>query len=431
LKACCVRPYNWKHARARSCRGRSTRVLKNIAAVTLAHIVLLVAAGVRSHSLALLSEAGHNLSDFLALLLSLVRGLFPVAVPPVPPRPTATIVPECWRRLVNAASLVAVHFSSSTRPSAACSNPEQVAGQRDDVGGSGRRGCERSHRAASLSLEPGIGRRRQHPQRRCCTKFGDTLSTAAVIFGGWAILVTGNYWIDSALSFGIGVLILWSGFGIVARDASTFCSKARPRGMKLEKDRVRHRSIEGVNEVHDLHCLEHRIRNPCAFLPHCDRRHSAFDQRTHLARRERAAAATTSASTTLRSSSSTWCAKWRMACVIPVAESEEHIIVTATRKAISRRLLMRRCGAAADARRYQSRSLPSSWDCCQATCGEVPRSERREVSSHNGRFCFGPRRRLVTLRLIDQRAKARKHIDSLSLRVSRCALQKDTFGSTT
>src|SRR5947207_11967620 len=49
-----------------------TRVLKVSLAVTLAYIVLLVVAGIRAHSLALLSEAGHNLSDFLALLLSWV-----------------------------------------------------------------------------------------------------------------------------------------------------------------------------------------------------------------------------------------------------------------------------------------------------------------------------------------------------------------------
>ena len=56
--------------------GGPKRVLKISLAVTLAYIVLLVVAGVRSHSLALLSEAGHNLSDFLALLLSLVAVYF-------------------------------------------------------------------------------------------------------------------------------------------------------------------------------------------------------------------------------------------------------------------------------------------------------------------------------------------------------------------
>ena len=51
---------------------KTSKVLRVSLFVTLAYILLLVIAGLRSHSLALLSEAGHNLSDFLALLLSLV-----------------------------------------------------------------------------------------------------------------------------------------------------------------------------------------------------------------------------------------------------------------------------------------------------------------------------------------------------------------------
>ena len=49
----------------------TSRVLRISLLVTLVYIVLLVVAGLRAHSLALLSEAGHNLSDFFALLLSL------------------------------------------------------------------------------------------------------------------------------------------------------------------------------------------------------------------------------------------------------------------------------------------------------------------------------------------------------------------------
>ena len=81
---------------------------------------------------------------------------------------------------------------------------------------------------------------------------GDTLSTAAVIAGGWAILATGNYWIDSVLSVGIGVLILWSGFGIV-RETLNILLEGTPRGMKLEKIESAIRAIGGVNDVHDLH----------------------------------------------------------------------------------------------------------------------------------------------------------------------------------
>src|ERR1700728_1749045 len=89
--------------------GSPKRVLKISLGVTLAYIVLLVVAGLRAHSLALLSEAGHNLSDFLALLLSLIA----VFLEGRPPSATKTYG---YRRagvlvaLVNALSLVVVAF---------------------------------------------------------------------------------------------------------------------------------------------------------------------------------------------------------------------------------------------------------------------------------------------------------------------------------
>jgi len=83
-------------------------------------------------------------------------------------------------------------------------------------------------------------------------EIGDTLSTAAVIAGGWAILVTQQSWIDSALSFGIGALILWSGFGIV-KETLNILLEGTPRGMKLQMVEACIRTIEGVDDVHDLH----------------------------------------------------------------------------------------------------------------------------------------------------------------------------------
>src|SRR5712675_1853659 len=89
--------------------GSPKRVLTISLGVTAAYIVLLVAAGIRAHSLALLSEAGHNLSDFLALLLSLLA----VYLEGRPPSATKTYG---YRRagvlvaLVNALSLIAVAF---------------------------------------------------------------------------------------------------------------------------------------------------------------------------------------------------------------------------------------------------------------------------------------------------------------------------------
>src|SRR6202035_1581077 len=83
-------------------------------------------------------------------------------------------------------------------------------------------------------------------------EIGDTLSTAAVIGGGWAIRATGQYWIYPALSFGIGALILWSSFGIV-RETLNILLEGTPRGLRLEAVEATMRKIDGVSDVHDLH----------------------------------------------------------------------------------------------------------------------------------------------------------------------------------
>src|SRR6202142_4701924 len=97
------------HMHTHGAGERTSKVLRVSLVVTLAYIVLLVVAGIRAHSLALLSEAGHNLSDFVALLLSLVA----VYLESRPPSATKTYG---WRRagglaaLVNGSSLVVVSF---------------------------------------------------------------------------------------------------------------------------------------------------------------------------------------------------------------------------------------------------------------------------------------------------------------------------------
>src|SRR6266404_7881342 len=89
--------------------GHTRSVLRFSLFATLLYIVILVVAGVRAHSLALLSEAGHNLSDFLALLLSLVAVY-------LQSRPASSAKTYGYHRagvlaaLVNAVSLVAVAF---------------------------------------------------------------------------------------------------------------------------------------------------------------------------------------------------------------------------------------------------------------------------------------------------------------------------------
>src|SRR5579864_7683349 len=226
--------------------GSPTRVLKISLGVTLAYIVLLVVAGVRAHSLALLSEAGHNLSDFLALLLSLVAVYFQS-------RPANANKTYGYQRagvlaaLVNASSLVAFSCFIFYEAFRRLQHPEHV--QASVMMWVAAAGVIMNGAIALLLYRSGGD---VNIRSALLHEVGDTLSTAAVIAGGWAILVTGNYWIDSALSVGIGALILWSGVGIV-RETLNILLEGTPRGMKLEKIESAIRAIEGVNDVHDLH----------------------------------------------------------------------------------------------------------------------------------------------------------------------------------
>jgi cobalt-zinc-cadmium efflux system protein len=233
------------HAHPGSGAGTS-KVLRISLFVTLAYIVLLVVAGIRAHSLALLSEAGHNLSDFLALLLSL-GAVYLQGRPPSATKTYGYHRAGVLAALINAGSLVVISFFILYEAFRRLQNPEHVhAGLMMWVAAAGvvmngvialllyRQGGDVNIRSALLH------------------EVGDTLSTAAVIVGGWVILVTRQYWIDSALSVGIGALILWSSFGIL-RETMNILLEGTPRGMKLDSIATAICKVEGVNDVHDLH----------------------------------------------------------------------------------------------------------------------------------------------------------------------------------
>jgi cobalt-zinc-cadmium efflux system protein len=225
---------------------RTSKVLKISLVATLLYIVLLVVAGIRAHSLALLSEAGHNLSDLAALLLSLVAVYFQSR----PPSSTKTYGYHragVLAALVNAVSLVAVAGFIFYEAFRRLANPPEVhAGLMIKVAAAG------VVMNGLIALMLSRAARDVNIRSAILHEVGDTISTAAVIIGGWAILTTGKTWIDPALSFGIGGLILWSAFGIV-RETLNILLEGTPRGIKLDRLEAAMRSVEGVNDVHDLH----------------------------------------------------------------------------------------------------------------------------------------------------------------------------------
>ena len=218
--------------------------------LTLAYVVVTLVAGLRAHSLALLSESGHNASDFLALLLSFVAVYYQT-------RPADDARTFGYQRtgviaaFINAATLIAIALWIAVEAVHRLSSPVLVQPRTmmyvaaAGVVMNGVIALLLWRVAGDVNLRSAF-----------IHMAGDTLSTAAVIAGGAGILLTGRNWIDPALSLLIAALILWSSIGIV-RETLNILLEGTPRGVSLAQIRTGMEEVEGVIDVHDLHvwCL--------------------------------------------------------------------------------------------------------------------------------------------------------------------------------
>ncbi|HEV2274298.1 MAG TPA: cation diffusion facilitator family transporter [Acidobacteriaceae bacterium] len=215
-------------------------------AATLLYVVLTFFAGVHAHSLALISEAGHNVSDFLALLLSFVAVYFQT-------RPATDEKTFGYQRagvlaaFLNALTLILLSAWIVIEALHRLDRPVLVHPR-----------IMMLVAAAGVLMNGVIAAllwtvsRDVNIRSTFLHMLGDTLSTAAVIVGGAAILLTGRDWIDPVLSIVIAALILWSSISIV-RETLNILLEGTPRGVKVAEIRQVLESIEGVEDVHDLH----------------------------------------------------------------------------------------------------------------------------------------------------------------------------------
>ncbi|MHB1699566.1 MAG: cation diffusion facilitator family transporter [Acidobacteriaceae bacterium] len=222
------------------------RVLQFSLVATFVYVLLTFFAGLRGHSLALISEAGHNVSDMLALLLSFVAVYFQS-------RPATERKTFGYQRagvlaaFVNALTLVVISvwivFAAIHRLTSPVVVHPRVMMMVAAVGV-----LMNGVIAALLwkfSRDVNIRSVFVH-------MLGDTLSTATVIAGGAGILFTGMAWIDPALSILIAAMILWSSIAIV-RETLNILLEGTPLDLDVSEIRASMQSTEGVLDVHDLH----------------------------------------------------------------------------------------------------------------------------------------------------------------------------------
>jgi cobalt-zinc-cadmium efflux system protein len=225
----------------------SGRVLAWSLAATIAFVIIELVSGVRAHSLALISDAGHNATDALALLLA----WFAVYLQGKPADESRTFGYHragVLAAFVNALTLIALSvwlLYESWRRFLAPANVNDTVMLVVAAGG--------------LVLNGGImlGLRRSgsndiNVRGAFIHMLGDLLGAAAIVAGAVVIRETGWMQTDPLLSLLISLLIIWTAWDIT-RESLNILLEGLPRGLELKQVVGAVCKVEGVLGVHDLH----------------------------------------------------------------------------------------------------------------------------------------------------------------------------------
>jgi cobalt-zinc-cadmium efflux system protein len=203
--------------------------------------------GILSGSLALLSDAGHNLSDVIALVLAYF-GARGAALKPTKRSTYGFKRLEVVTALINALSLVAISVFITIEAFHRYSDPQEIDGPvMLSVAVLGLLGNILSvwilHRDRNKTI---------NNRAAFLHMLYDAISSVAVIIGGIIIILSGWYLLDLILSVLIAMMILWSSLDIL-KEATGIFMEAVPRGVDIDEVSNSITSIDGVIDVHHLH----------------------------------------------------------------------------------------------------------------------------------------------------------------------------------
>jgi len=234
------------HGHGHDSGGAAKTILAISALATLGYVVLAFVVGLRSNSLALVSEAGHNLTDFLALGLTWL-GVYFQSKPPTAKKSFGYHRAGVLSALANVATLfvitVLIVIEAAERlraPAAVATGPMLWVAVVGLV----------MNTAIAWFLES--GRKDVNLRSAFLHMVGDAFAAALVIIGAFAIAKTGFMALDPILSLVIAALIIASGWGIM-RETLNILLEGTPIGMRSEEVALDLSAVEGVQAVHDLH----------------------------------------------------------------------------------------------------------------------------------------------------------------------------------
>jgi cobalt-zinc-cadmium efflux system protein len=243
-------------------------------ALTATVMVAEFAGGIASNSLALLSDAGHMLTDVLALGLALFALM--MAARRAPDRVSYGYYRlEILAALLNGVLLVVISIGILVEAWRRFQNPPVVAGKVVLLVAT----IGLLANVISLVLLRGASRDCVNVRGAVMHIIGDALSSVGVLGSGLVITFTGWVRIDPLLSAIIGVIIIYGAVRLV-RESVDVLLEASPAGIELRCVSDDIQAIPGVRAVHDLHvwsitsgmtALSGHVVLEAATLSHSDR----------------------------------------------------------------------------------------------------------------------------------------------------------------
>ncbi|SDF81469.1 cation diffusion facilitator family transporter [Terriglobus roseus] len=216
-------------------------------AVTLAFCAGEAIAGWVSHSLALLSDAGHNVSDAVALGLA-AYAVVAIKRPAAGRHTYGHIRVSTLTALFNSSTLVLIALWIAIEAVGRFRNPEPIEGNLM-IWVAAISVLMNTVIAVALA---GDAKHSLNSRAAFIHMAGDALSAAAVVIAGIVVRYTGWLYADPIVSLMIAVFIFWSAIGIV-REASDVLMEKAPPHLDPETLAARIGEIEPVCSVHDVH----------------------------------------------------------------------------------------------------------------------------------------------------------------------------------
>ncbi len=216
-------------------------------ALNLAFVVVEAAYGIRAGSMALLADAGHNLSDVLGLVVAWVGSVLARRTP-TERRTYGLRSTTILAALANAVFLLVAIGGVAWEAVHRFANPEPVAGRL--VAAVALVGLLVNGATAMLFMS---GRKHDLNVRGAFLHMAaDAAVSAGVVVAGLAIAATGWLWVDPALSLLIVVIITLGTWGLL-RESVDLALHAVPAHIDPRAVGAYLGALPGVTEVHDLH----------------------------------------------------------------------------------------------------------------------------------------------------------------------------------